>query len=157
MTTPDPRLGADLRLLANLQHGNEWTGGSDLLTTTVPSQQGQPPLTDLQTVQGGQNMQQALLLRFLTRQGALAALGHPDYGSRLYTLIGQLNTESNRNKAKLFVLEALAAERRVASVVSVDVTAGARDRIDIRVSLLTITSDTPLNLVFPFYLGGAPQ
>jgi len=42
----------------------------------------------------------------------------------------------------------------VASVVSVDVTSGARDRIDISVSLLAIQSDTPLNLVFPFYLGG---
>jgi len=105
-------------------------------------------------VQDVQNLQQALLLRFITRQGALAALGHPDYGSRLYTLIGQLNTDTNRNRAKLFVLEALAAEPRVASVVSVDVTSGARDRIDISVSLLAIQSDTPLNLVFPFYLGG---
>ena len=155
MTTPDPRLGADLRLLANLQHGNEWTGGSDLLTTTVPSQHGQPPLTDLQTVQGGQNMQQALLLRFLTRQGALAALGHPDYGSRLYTLIGQLNTATNRNLAKLYVLEALAPEPRVERVISVDVS-GARDTLDIRVSLTAIGSNTPLNMVFGFNIGG-PQ
>jgi len=153
MTDPELRLGADLRLLPNLERGNDRMGGNDLLTTTQP-QPGQGDLTDLQTVQDVQNLQQALLLRFITRQGALAALGHPDYGSRLYTLIGQLNTGTNRNRAKLFVLEALAAEPRVASVVSVDVTSGARDRIDISVSLLAIQSDTPLNLVFPFYLGG---
>jgi phage baseplate assembly protein W len=157
MTASDARLGTDLRLLANLQQDNDRMGGSDLLTTTAPTQDGRPGLTDLQTVQGAQNMQQALMVRFLTRPGALTALGHPDYGSRLYTLIGQLNTPANRNSAKLFVLEALAAEPRVASVVSVDVTAGARDRIDISVSLLTITSDTPLNLVFPFYLAGAQR
>ena len=153
MTDPELRLGADLRLLHDLERGNDRMGGSDLLTTTHP-QPGQGDLADLQTVQDAQNLQQALLLRFLTRQGALTALGHPDYGSRLYTLIGQLNTETNRSRAKLFVLEALAAEPRVASVVSVDATAGARDRIDIRVSLLAIQNDTPLNLVFPFYLGG---
>jgi len=145
--------GHSLRLLSNLERGNDRTGGSDLLTT-ISLEAGQAGLADLQTVQDAQNLQQALLLRFLTRQGALAALGHPDYGSRLYTLIGQLNTETNRSRAKLFVLEALAAEPRVASVVSVDVTSGARDRIDISVSLLAIQNDTPLNLVFPFYLGG---
>ena len=153
MTDPELRLGADLRLLPNLERGNDRMGGNDLLTTTQP-QPGRGDLTDLQTVQDVQNLQQALLLRFITRQGALAALGPPVYGSRLYTLIGQLNTDTNRNRAKLFVLEALAAEPRVASVVSVDVTSGARDRIDISVSLLAIQSDTPLNLVFPFYLGG---
>ena len=153
MTGPNLRLGTDLRLLPNLERGNDRTGGSDLLTTTS-LEAGQAGLADLQTVQDAQNLQQALLLRFLTRQGALAVLGHPDYGSRLYMLIGQLNTETNRSRAKLFVLEALAAEPRVASVVSVDVTPGARDRIDISVSLLAIQNDTPLNLVFPFYLGG---
>ena len=132
MTDPELRLGVDLRLLPNLERANDRMGGGDLLTTTHP-QPGQRDLTDLQTVQDAQNLQQALLLRFITRQGALAALGHPDYGSRLYTLIGQLNTDSNRNRAKLFVLEALAAEPRVSSVVSVDVTSGTRDRIDIRV------------------------
>jgi phage baseplate assembly protein W len=139
-------LGTDLRLLGNLQFQNDRAGGSDLLVT-----QDQP--VDLQTVQDAQNLQQALLLRFLTRQGDLAQLGHPDYGSRLYTLIGELNNTTNRNRAKLFALEALAAEPRVQTVLSVNVT-GVRDRIDIGVSVKTLTSDTPLNLVFPFFLGG---
>jgi phage baseplate assembly protein W len=139
-------LGIDLRLLGDLQHQNDRAGGSDLLAT-----QDQP--VDLETLQDAQNLQQALLLRFLTRQGDLAQLGHPDYGSRLYTLIGELNNITNRNRAKLFTLEALAAEPRVQTVLAVNVT-GVRDRIDIGVSVKTITSDTPLNLVFPFFLGG---
>ena len=149
MSDPQARLGSDLRLLGNLQYQNDRAGGSDLVVT-----QNQP--VDLQTLQDAQNLQQALLLRFLTRQGDLTQLGHPDYGSRLYTLIGELNNTTNRNRAKLFVLEALAAEPRVATVTSVDVTAGARDRINISVSLTAIGSDTPLNLVFPFFLGGPP-
>lgn len=146
MSDSQAHLGTDLRLLGNLQFQNDRAGGSDLLVT-----QDQP--VDLQTVQDAQNLQQALLLRFLTRQGDLAQLGHPDYGSRLYTLIGELNNTTNRNRAKLFALEALAAEPRVQTVLSVNVT-GVRDRIDIGVSVKTLTSDTPLNLVFPFFLGG---
>ena len=146
MSDSQAHLGSDLRLLGDLQFQNDRAGGSDLLATL-----GQP--IDLQTLQDRQNLQQALLLRFLTRQGDLTQLGHPDYGSRLYTLIGELNNQTNRNRAKLFVLEALAAEPRVQSVISVDVT-GVRDRIDISVSLQTIIGDTPLNLVFPFFLGG---
>lgn len=150
MTDPQARYGTDLRLLGDLGHQNDRNGGSDLFSYTRP----QTGLVDLQTLQDVQNLQQALLLRFLTRQGDLAQLGHPDYGSRLYTLIGELNNATNRNRAKLFVLEALAAEPRVQSVISVDVNAGARDRVDISVSLRAIQSDTPLNLVFPFFLGG---
>lgn len=149
MSDPRARLGSDLRLLGDLQYQNDRAGGSDLLVT-----QSQP--ADLQTLQDAQNLQQALLLRFLTRQGDLIQLGHPSYGSRLYTLIGELNNTTNRNRAKLFVLEALAAEPRVQTVISVDVTSGARDRINISVSLTIIGSDTPLNLVFPFFLGGPP-
>jgi hypothetical protein len=150
MSDPQARLGSDLRLLANLASQSDRFPGSDLQR----GQRAQSVAWDLQTLQDAQNLQQALLLRFITRQGDLAPLGHPDYGSRLYTLIGELNNQVNRNLAKLFVLEALAAEPRIANVQSVDVTAGARDRIDIRVALVAIGSDTPLDLVFPFFLGG---
>ncbi len=151
MTDPQANYGRDLRLLGDLTQQNDRAGGSDLRTTRPA-----PGPIDLQCLQDVQNLQQALLLRFLTRQGDLEQLGHADYGSRLYTLIGELNNPTNRNRAKMFVLEALAAEPRVDRVLSVDVTAGARDRIDISVSLLAIRGDTPINLVFPFFLGGRP-
>jgi phage baseplate assembly protein W len=150
MSDPHANLGADLRLLLNLQSQNDRFGGSDLRIAIRSQTQN----TDLQTLQDAENLQQALLMRFLTRQGELSKLGHPDYGCRLYTLIGELNTPVNRNRAKLFVLESLGAEPRVEQVISVDVTAGARDRIDIRVVLRAIGNDNPLNFVFPFFLGG---
>ena len=41
---------------------------------------------DLAVATGRENLAQALLNRLHTRRGALAALGHPGYGSRLHTL-----------------------------------------------------------------------
>ena len=87
--------------------------------------------------------------------GELAQLGHPDYGSRLFTLIGELNNENNRNRAKLYVLEALAAEPRVAQPpLLVRVTQNAKNptEMDIELQLKPINSDSVLNLVFPFFL-----
>lgn len=152
MATSDQRFGTDLRLLRDLEHQNDRGRGSDLSTIKRP-QTGQ---VDLETLSGAHNLQQALLLRFLTPVGELTLLGHQDYGSRLFELIGELNNETNRNRAKLFVLQALAAEPRVKQVRSVQVTQNQADRtrMDISVSLLPIDSDTPLNLVFPFFLEG---
>jgi phage baseplate assembly protein W len=92
----------------------------------------------------------------LTPVGALTRLGHPDYGCRLAELIGRLNNDATRNLAKLYVLLALGAEPRVKEVVSVDVTPdpGDRTRITIAIVLVPIDSQTALNLVFPFSLGG---
>lgn len=146
------RYGVDLRLLRNLVQQNSRDHGSDL-STLRRAETGQ---VDLETLGNVENLTQALLLRFLTPVGELALLGHPDYGSRLFELIGELNTETNRNRAKLFVLQALAAEPRVKEVRSVQVRENRADRgrIDIDISLIPIDSDTPLNLVFPFFLEG---
>ncbi len=150
MAKAPERFGADLHLLRDLEQQNDRDRGADLLTTRRP-ETGQ---VDLQTLSGVENLQQALLLRFLTMQGELAVLGHSDYGSRLHELIGERNTETNRNRAKLFVLQALAAEPRVKQVRSVTAKQNRADRarIDIDVSLISIDGDTPLNLVFPFFL-----
>ena len=144
--------GADLRLLGDLQFQNDRDRGSDLFITQRP-QTGQ---IDLQTLAGTDNLTQALLLRFLTLAGELTQLGHPDYGSRLSELVGGLNNEPTRNLAKMYVLQALAGEPRVKQVLNVTVTQNTahRDEMDISVSLLPIDSDTPLNLVFPFFLQG---
>jgi phage baseplate assembly protein W len=157
MADKTKRLGSDLRLLRNLDiRKSSRDPGHDLATT---HRQGISDV-DLETLSYAENMIQALFLRFLTPAGELAVLGHPEYGSRLSELIGELNNETNRNRAKLFVLEALAAEPRVQEVLSVAVTQNKRDQtqMDIALSLLIIESDTPLNLVFPFFVeGGATQ
>jgi hypothetical protein len=56
----------------------------------------------------------------------------------------------------MYALIALAAEPRVAQVMSVDVTTDATDRstIIITAALKTLHENTELNLVFPFFLGG---
>ena len=78
-------------------------------------------VVDFDTVEGRDNLGQALTVRLLTPRGELAALGHPDYGSRLHEIVGSPNTETTRNLAKLFVIDALKQERRVASVEEVAV------------------------------------
>ena len=154
MSNNQERWGTDLRLLQNLVRQNDRGRGRDL-STIQRLQTGQ---VDLDILTGADNLKQALLLRFLTHTGELAVLGHPNYGSRLFELIGELNTETNRNRAKLFVLKALAAEPRVKEVIAVNVTQNQRERtqMDIDISLKAIESDTIVNLVFPFFLDGGP-
>ena len=156
MSDRNVRFGADLHLLPNLERiKSNRDPGNDLGTRKRPeTQRPGPPLVDLDTLSDADNLVQALLLRFLTPQGDLAVLGHPNYGSRLHELIGELNTETTRNRAKLFTLQALADEPRVAKVLSLRATTTRKNptQIDIDVRLLAIDSDTPLNLVFPFFL-----
>ncbi len=144
--------GTDLRLLGNLQFQNDRDRGSDLYTHRSPV----TGAIDLETLAELDNLRQALLLRFLTPQGEMEILGHAAYGSRLYELIGEPNIERIHNRAKMYVLQALAMEPRVARVLSVNVTQNrmVREQMDIDIWLTPIGSDTPLNLVFPFFLEG---
>jgi phage baseplate assembly protein W len=149
----EERFGTDLLLLPSVEgRRSSREPGHDLATVRRPETQ----LLDLATLRGVENLMQALLLRLLIEDGELAALGHPRYGSRLHKLIGQPNTESNRNLVKLYVLEALGAEPRIKEIRSVSVTTDPKKRflVEIKVNLAAIDSDTPLNLVFPFSFDG---
>lgn len=150
MTLNEARWGVDLRLLGNLDAQNDRERGSDLFVVRRPASD----QLDLETIAGLENLKQALLLRFLTPVGELALLGHSGYGSRLSELIGEPNIERTHNRAKMFVLQALAEEPRVARVISVDVRQNASDRtrMDVNVRLSPIDADIQLNLVFPFFL-----
>lgn len=166
MAIPFARLGTDLRLLHDVTQQNSRNGGSDLSTITQSERQSATQadqqsalvlvdLVDLETLSTQDNLAQALLLRFLTPMGELALLGHPDYGSRLFELIGELNNDTNRNRAKLYVLEALAAEPRVQQpplLVSVTQNRANPTEMDIEIHLQPVDSDSLLNLVFPFFL-----
>lgn len=68
---------------------------------------------DLTTVAGRETLAQALILRLMTPQGSLKALGHDAYGSRLYRVIGEHKSEVQRNLCRAYVLEAVAQEPRV--------------------------------------------
>jgi phage baseplate assembly protein W len=144
------RLGTDLALRYAGPSGRfEDADLGPVLTTGVP------PLADLATVSGVDAAVQMLVDRLQTQQGELAALGHPEYGSRHHELVGQPNTPRTRNLIKLYVLQALAQEPRVQRVLRVEVTAPdpARDTVRIDAAVALLDRDTPLNLVVPFSLG----
>jgi phage baseplate assembly protein W len=103
---------------------------------------------DAGAVSGRANLAQALILRLLTRQGALAGLGHPDYGSRLTELVGELNNETTRNRARLFTIQALRQEPRVREMLDLSVESLPAEPNSIRISfaVLPVDDDDPLPL-----------
>lgn len=149
MTRNEAPLGQDLLLLRNRRDQSDRDRGRDL-STRMRAETNQ---RDLEVVFGNENIAQALLLRFLTAEGELSRLGHPDYGSRLHELIGEPNTEANRNLAKLYALRAVRREPRVDKVLRADVRQRRDDPggVDIEMQLKIVDSETPLNLVTPFF------
>lgn len=103
---------------------------------------------DLGTVSGRENLGQALILRLLTHRGSLAPLGHPEYGSRLVELIGELNNTRTRNLARLYTIEAVAQEPRVRQLLDlqVDGTQSSPDTLRIAFSVMPLDDDTPLGI-----------
>jgi phage baseplate assembly protein W len=103
------------------------------------------------TVDGLDNAVQAVIHRIKTVAGELTDLGHPDYGSRHHELIGQPNTEGNRNLVKLYILQALAREPRVEKVLRADiVTAAQRDLVTIALTLRFVSGTQELAVDFSF-------
>ncbi len=92
-------------------------------------------------------------MRLLTPRGELAALGHPEYGSRLHELIGRQNTETTRNLVKLHILESLAAEPRIEEVVELAVTPapGTRERVNVLLQVRPV-GETAVVAIGPFTL-----
>jgi phage baseplate assembly protein W len=131
-------LGKDLRL-ADEELGSDLTLG---------------PTGDLETIEEEYNLSQAITNSLRTRRGELADLGHPNYGSRLYELIGEPNNERTRNLARIYATECIARDPRVQEIIDITVNTPKDDlhRIDIDITVLPVGSSTPLNIVFPFYL-----
>lgn len=110
---------------------------------------------DALVADGLATVRQALVHRVKTVRGELAGLGHAAYGSRHHELIGQPNSEHNRNLVKLYVLQAVQEEPRVSRVLSAEIVAEpAPDRVAVHLSLEIIGSNVPMNLVVPFSFGG---
>jgi len=97
---------------------------------------------DIGLINDVQNLGQAIIIRLCTPRGELAALAHPEYGSRLSDLVGRPNTETTRNLAKLYILESLKLEPRIEKVINVSVepAQGTRDRINIMLVVKPIGS-----------------
>lgn len=144
----DPQLLTDIRL--GLRHHDlrpVYAVATD--QRRVTTQQGPLTLTDLGIVTGRDNLGQAVLLRLLTPRGEMAALGHPEYGSRLHELIGRPNNETTRNLVRLFILESLAQERRIEPKgvkVAVEPVPGTRDRVAVRLTVRPVGGSPGLDL-----------
>jgi len=112
------------------------------------------PICDLGVVGGRGNLAQALILRLVTPKGSLAGLGHPDYGSRLIELIGSGNTDNARNLARLFTLEALKQEPRIAQILdlAVQTAEGQPDTVRIGFSVVPVNDDDPIGLALEVQL-----
>jgi phage baseplate assembly protein W len=116
-----------------------------------------PRVDDLAVVRGRAALVQALIMRLMTERGELAGLGHPDYGSRHHQLVGEPNTEGNRNLLKLYILECLRQEARLQQIVRVDVTQGEgrqnRDKVDVAITVIMKNVPDPLSFIVPFSFG----
>ena len=145
-----PYLGRDLRL--DYAQGMGYFEDADL---SPVRQTGQGAQRTLRLNDGIDNLTQALANRLKTRKGELAALGHPDYGSRHHELIGEPNVDRTRNLIKLYILQALRDEPRIERVLEVKVQAEPeppRDTVRIELELRVQGEAVPLNLVLPFSL-----
>jgi len=109
---------------------------------------------DMDTVSDEDNLAQAIIARLTTEEGELHDVGHADYGSRLYELIGEVNNETTRESIKAVVLDCLTQEPRIKEVASIDVRTDPYDphRVDIEITVLPIGSSTFLTVVYPFRL-----
>ncbi len=137
MTTPREKLFGNDLLVA--QRAN----GFDLL----PGLRG-----DLQQAQGNDNIVQALTLRLLVRQGELARLGLPAYGSRLHELIGEPNNTRTHVKLMAFARSALEQDPRVLKIEAIQAQASERSVATLTIDVLLINQPNPLNLVLDVQL-----
>lgn len=117
-----------------------------------------PRAIDVGVIGNKAALAQALIMRLMTERGELEGLGHPDYGSRHHSLVGELNIERNRNLLKLYILECVRQEPRVERVVSLQVTPGVgrenRDKADVRLSVKFKGEPDVTILVLPFSFRG---
>lgn len=130
-----------------LESADSW-GSLDLKVSSGGITRRNADLVDFAAVAGRENLGQALILRLLTRKGSLAPLGHPDYGCRLTELTGEENNDANRNRARLYTIEAVAQEPRVRELLDLEVATvpGQPDTIRIALSVLPLDDDDPLSL-----------
>jgi phage baseplate assembly protein W len=111
----DRRFGSDLSVVPHLVAHD--AAALDVIARTRIVRRPRPgepdTLRDLATIEGRENVAQALVLRLLTPRGTLASLGHAEYGSQLHELIGRRKTDELRNLCRAFVLQSVAQEPRI--------------------------------------------
>lgn len=139
---------ADVRdlLVAPFYEGDSW-GSLDLALDPLDPRPGDS--VDVAVASGANALRQGLLLRLLTPLGSLDALGHPDFGSRLHELIGEVNTPTTRALARSYVLRAVRADSRVDEILSLEVAEPdqlSQDRLSITLLVQPADSSDPVAL-----------
>src|SRR3990167_1042604 len=105
----------------------------------------------IRLLSGRDNLQQAIVMRLLTPVGELAGLGHADYGSRLFDLVGRVNTDTTRNLVRLYILESLQQEPRIGKINRIDVRQVERQPSLVSVELdVTPIASTDVISIGPF-------
>ncbi len=109
---------------------------------------------DFRIVTRESNLGQAIVLRLKTRKGELADLGHPDYGSTLYRLIGEPNNIRTKELVRAAILEALQQEPRIKQIVSIRVSTPKYDqtRVDVELTIIPADREAALSFTFPVRL-----
>ena len=154
MTLATDILGRDLAALYRVTDGRH----EDVDLRLAEHEARGEHLSDVALIDGMDNAVQAVIHRIKTMQGELAELGHPEYGSRHHELIGEPNSEHNRNLVKLYILQALAHEARIERIRKAAIRfdrSRAPDRVEIVLELSFIGVQAAANLVVPFSFAGA--
>jgi phage baseplate assembly protein W len=76
---------------------------------------------DFEFVTEEMNLAQAVLHRLRTIKGELIDIGHPEYGSNLYDLVGEPNNSMTRDRIKMLVRETLSEEPRIKEITRIEV------------------------------------
>lgn len=109
---------------------------------------------DLDLSRGNDNIVQALIMRLEVRQGELAPLGWPTFGSRLHELLGEPNNARTHVMLMAHARKAIEQDPRVAEVsqVRTEVLPGEPETVRLILDILLIGTPNPLNLVFDINL-----
>jgi phage baseplate assembly protein W len=100
--------------------------------------------SDIATINGMENLYQAIQNRLLTEMGSLRL--HPTYGSRLKTLIGKGSNTITQMLVKMMVTESLQYEQRIALIQNIDVSFNRTSQIMyISVEIISVYS-TQINV-----------
>jgi phage baseplate assembly protein W len=140
MESEKEQLGKDLKLKFD-------ASGADLFVA---------PEGDFFTISDEDNLAQAIIARLSTDEGELYDIGHADYGSRLYDVVGEVNNAETRNQIKTIVEDCLVQETRIRQVANITVLPNPHNphAVDIEISIIPIKASETLTIFFPYSLEG---
>jgi phage baseplate assembly protein W len=107
---------------------------------------------DYQQISFYDNLKQAMQLRLSTAKGTLPL--HPDYGSRLHELLGEVPTPDLLSLAKAHTFDALLQEPRIEEITSLKVSYrdSLKNVIDIQIQVKPIKDLNTLNMVYSTFI-----